>query len=87
MMLAEGLKPNIVSYNALLGAYASHRKHEEALAVFKSLKQTGLRPDVVTYTSLLNAYGRSGKPGKAKENFDLMKQRTLVGQTKSATMH
>jgi len=53
MMLAEGLKPNIVSYNALLGAYASHVKHEEALAVFKSHKLTGLRPDVVAYTSLM----------------------------------
>lgn len=31
MMVAEGVKPNIVSYNALLGAYASHGMHTEGL--------------------------------------------------------
>ena len=39
MMVAEGVRPNIVSYNALLGAYASHGMHKEALKTFKLLKQ------------------------------------------------
>ena len=32
-LFAEGLKPNIVAYNALLGAYASHGMSKEALSV------------------------------------------------------
>nr|CAD1821943.1 unnamed protein product [Ananas comosus var. bracteatus] len=74
MMAAEGLKPNIVSYNALLSAYSSNGMHVEALAIFKSIKRDGLRPDIVSYTSLLNAYGRSSQPEKAREIFDTMKR-------------
>ncbi|KAI3471607.1 hypothetical protein Pfo_028257 [Paulownia fortunei] len=66
----QGLKPNIVSYNALLGAYASLGLSESASSIFNEMKQNGIRPDVISYTSLLNAFGRSQQPQKAREIFD-----------------
>ncbi|KAF7132012.1 hypothetical protein RHSIM_Rhsim09G0172900 [Rhododendron simsii] len=73
-MLREGLKPNIVTYNSLIGAYASHGVNEEALSIFSEMKKNGFCPDVVSYTSLLNAYRRSEQPKKAREVFHLMKR-------------
>ncbi|KAG5242651.1 pentatricopeptide repeat-containing family protein [Salix suchowensis] len=66
-MVAEGLKPNIVSYNALMGAYASHGMNKEALSVFNTIKNSGLRPDVVS----------SQQPKKAREIFEMMKRDKL----------
>ncbi|KAF7147453.1 hypothetical protein RHSIM_Rhsim03G0026000 [Rhododendron simsii] len=73
-MLREGLKPNIVTHNSLIGAYASHGVNEEALSIFSEMKKNGFRLDVVSYTSLLNAYRRSEQPKKAREVFHLMKR-------------
>lgn len=38
-MLSEGLKPNLITYNTLLEAYARQAKWEEALATLEMLQQ------------------------------------------------
>lgn len=76
VLSGESIAPTIVTYNTLLGAYASCGRHTEALKVFGLLVEAGFEPDVVSYTSLLNAYGKSGHLEKAQEVFDLMKKRS-----------
>ncbi|GFP92215.1 pentatricopeptide repeat-containing protein at2g41720 [Phtheirospermum japonicum] len=74
-LVAEGLKPNIVSYNTLLGAYASLGLSGPASSIFNEMKkERGVRPDIVSYTCLLNAFGRSQQPEKAKGIFDMMRK-------------
>lgn len=70
------MAPTIVTFNTLLGAYASQGMHTEALKVFGLIVQAGYEPDVVSYSSLLNAFGKSGHPEKAQEVLDLMKRRS-----------
>lgn len=72
----EGVAPTIVTFNTLLGAYASQGLHTEALKVFGLIVKAGFEPDVVSYSSLLNAFGKSGHPEKAQEVLDLMKKRS-----------
>jgi pentatricopeptide repeat protein len=72
----EGIAPSIVTFNTLLGAYASQGMHTEALKVFGLIVKAGFEPDVVSYSSLLNAFGKSGHPEKAQEVLELMKKRS-----------
>jgi len=72
----EGVAATIVTFNTLLGAYASQGMHTEALQVFGLIVKAGFEPDVVSYSSLLNAFGKSGHPEKAQEVLDVMKKRS-----------
>ncbi|KAG5559345.1 hypothetical protein RHGRI_009026 [Rhododendron griersonianum] len=57
-MLREGLKPSIVTYNSLIGAYASHAK---AIDVLCDMEQNGVHPNIVSICTLLAACGRVGQ--------------------------
>jgi pentatricopeptide repeat protein len=50
-------KPDIVSWNVLIGGYAQHGFSDEALRCFKRMQDVRVHPNVVTYISVLKACG------------------------------
>jgi len=46
---------NVVSWNAMIAAYAEHHQGGEAFKVFLRMQQEGVKPNKITYMSLLNA--------------------------------
>ncbi|KAI5069887.1 hypothetical protein GOP47_0016188, partial [Adiantum capillus-veneris] len=59
----------VVSYTAMLDAYASHGYGKEALAIFRRMQQDGVTPDEVTFVSVLTACSHAGLILEAREHF------------------
>lgn len=59
----------VVSWTAMLDAYASHGYGKEALQVFRRMQQDGVKPDEVTFVSVLTACSRAGLIMEAREHF------------------
>ncbi|XP_018838114.2 pentatricopeptide repeat-containing protein At4g39620, chloroplastic [Juglans regia] len=56
----EWCKPNTVTYNILLRAFAQARNVEQVDALFKDLHESIVSPDIYTYNGLMDAYGKNG---------------------------
>ncbi|XP_027338550.1 pentatricopeptide repeat-containing protein At4g16390, chloroplastic-like [Abrus precatorius] len=54
-----GVKPNVVTYNNLLGAILRAKKHRQAKTIYNEMKNNGVSPDFITYASLLEVYVRA----------------------------
>lgn len=51
----SGVKPDTTTYNAMLSAYCSAEKLEEALEFAEGMRKDGVTPDGVTFNSVLIA--------------------------------
>jgi len=51
----SGVKPDTTTYNAMLSAYCSAEKLEEALTFAEDMRKDGVAPDGVTFNSVLIA--------------------------------
>lgn len=69
-MTNEGVKPNAVTYNAVMDAYAKANDHAAALTWLEKMRADGVTPNVVTYTTLINACGRAGRIEEAARVLD-----------------
>lgn len=56
----ERCKPNIVTYNILLRAFAQARKVDQVNALLKDLGESIISPDIYTYNGIMDAYGKNG---------------------------
>ncbi|KAF3440440.1 hypothetical protein FNV43_RR18724 [Rhamnella rubrinervis] len=56
----ERCKPNIVTYNILLRAFAQARNVEQVNILFKDLDESIVSPDIYTYNGVMDAYGKNG---------------------------
>ncbi|PIA47961.1 hypothetical protein AQUCO_01400512v1 [Aquilegia coerulea] len=56
----ERCKPNIVTYNILLRAFAQARNVDQVNALFKDLGESIISPDIYTYNGVMDAYGKNG---------------------------
>ncbi|XP_015867273.3 pentatricopeptide repeat-containing protein At4g39620, chloroplastic [Ziziphus jujuba] len=56
----ERCKPNVVTYNILLRAYAQARNVEQVNALLKDLDESIVSPDIYTYNGVMDAYGKNG---------------------------
>ncbi|XP_057522344.1 pentatricopeptide repeat-containing protein At5g08510-like [Amaranthus tricolor] len=54
-------KPNLISQNAMLTAYAMHGLGEEGISLFYTILSNGFAPDEVTFLSVLSACVHAGK--------------------------
>ncbi|PKI78665.1 pentatricopeptide repeat-containing protein At4g35130, chloroplastic [Punica granatum] len=64
---------DIVSWNAIMMAYAIHGYGSEAIGMFSLLKQNGIEPNGSTFVSLLYSCSVSGKIDEGWDYFNLMK--------------
>jgi pentatricopeptide repeat protein len=51
---------DVVSWNALLGGFAMHGQHKEALVHFERMCEEGVHPDDITFVCLLSACSHGG---------------------------
>lgn len=56
----ERCKPNIVTYNILLRAFAQAKNVNQVDLLFKDLEQSIDSPDIYTYNGVMDAYGKNG---------------------------
>lgn len=57
---AEGLRPNLRTFNSVVDIHAQKHDAAGARRAFDEMKAAGLHPNVVTYTSLMDAMMKSG---------------------------
>ncbi|KAK4264863.1 hypothetical protein QN277_025985 [Acacia crassicarpa] len=56
----ERCKPNIVTYNILLRAFAQARDVDRVNFLFKDLNESIVSPDIYTFNGVMDAYGKNG---------------------------
>ncbi|KAL8225643.1 hypothetical protein R6Q57_018200 [Mikania cordata] len=54
------IKPDLISWTAMINCYAQHGKGLEALKMFELMKKSGTEPDSVTFVGVLTACSHSG---------------------------
>ncbi|XP_011625368.1 pentatricopeptide repeat-containing protein At3g12770-like [Amborella trichopoda] len=65
---------SIVSWTAIIGAYAQHGQGEEALGLFRKMQEEGVKPNAITFTAILTACNHSGLVEEGKEYFYSMRR-------------
>ncbi|KAH7331105.1 hypothetical protein KP509_20G015100 [Ceratopteris richardii] len=58
---------DVVTWTALIGGYAQHKRSEESLYLFEQMRMQGIAPNIVTYTCSLKACSSIGDFDKACE--------------------
>ncbi|GAA0183859.1 hypothetical protein LIER_42474 [Lithospermum erythrorhizon] len=66
------LDRNIVTWNALISAYAQNGDGEATCRSFKEMIEPGLHPDSVSFLSVLTACSHQGLVNEALESFNSM---------------
>jgi len=76
----EVVRPNAITYNSVLNAYARQGDVEGATEVFEMMKNdfrsgnTGAKPQVQTYNILINAWSKSNKEDAPQQAESLLKE-------------
>ncbi|XP_073013500.1 putative pentatricopeptide repeat-containing protein At2g01510 [Typha latifolia] len=66
---------NIVSWNAMISAYAQNGQGMKAIVLFEDMLQCGIEPNSVTFLSILSGCSHSGLSEEGLHYFDLMTRR------------
>ena len=64
--------PDVVSWNAMIAAFARHGFFDRALASFSEMRLTRVEPDGITFLSLLSACDHAGKVHESLNWFNSM---------------
>lgn len=64
---------NLVAWNTMITAYASHACGSEAVSTFEDMIRAGVQPDNITFTGLLSGCSHSGLVDDGLKYFDHMK--------------
>lgn len=74
---------NVVSWNAIISAYGSHGRGEDALVMFSRMQQDGIKPNKSTFVSVISACSHAGMIAEGLNCFHLMRRRyNVVPETK-----
>ncbi|XP_076896787.1 pentatricopeptide repeat-containing protein At3g24000, mitochondrial-like [Bidens hawaiensis] len=71
------VKPDVVSWNSMLTAYAQHGLGGKTLEHFEKMKETGIEPNAITFLCVLTACSHGGLLDKGQYYFDLMKKSNI----------
>ncbi|XP_059629388.1 pentatricopeptide repeat-containing protein At1g62260, mitochondrial [Cornus florida] len=66
------LQENVISWNAMIGGYASHGFAAEALELFELMKRLKVQPTYITFISVLNACAHAGLVEQGRMHFKSM---------------
>lgn len=69
----ERCKPNIVTYNILLRAFAQARDVAQVESLFKDLEESFITPDVFTFNGVMDGYGKNGMINEMESVLSRMK--------------
>ncbi|GJY00059.1 pentatricopeptide repeat-containing protein [Tanacetum coccineum] len=62
----------VISWNAMIGGYASHGYASKALELFDLMKKERVKPTYITFVSVLNACANAGLPEEGRMHFKSM---------------
>ncbi|PWA72049.1 tetratricopeptide-like helical domain, DYW domain protein [Artemisia annua] len=68
------VKPDVVSWNSILTAYAQHGLGVKTLEHFEKMRSTGIQPNAVTFLCVLTACSHGGLLDKGQYYFEMMKK-------------
>ncbi|KAL8218220.1 hypothetical protein R6Q57_021593 [Mikania cordata] len=71
------VKPDVVSWNSMLTAYAQHGLGVQTLEHFEKMMKTGIEPNSVTFLCVLTACSHGGLLEKGQHYFALMKNSNI----------
>lgn len=71
-------RPNLISFNSMISAFAQHGLPTNAMELFKEMKSIGMKPDEITLVALLSAFSHAGLVNEGLELFYSMKERYSV---------
>ena len=63
----QGVRPNIICYNAAVNALAKGSEAEQAAELVLEMQRDGFEPDVYTYAPLISVLGSSGRTEEAAQ--------------------
>ncbi|XP_052192599.1 pentatricopeptide repeat-containing protein PPR5 homolog, chloroplastic [Diospyros lotus] len=69
----ERCRPNVVTYNILLRAFAQARNIDQVNALFKDLDDSIVTPDAFTFNGVMDAYGKNGMIREMESTLSRMK--------------
>ncbi|KAL5560091.1 hypothetical protein UlMin_036302 [Ulmus minor] len=67
-------KINLVAWNTMITAYASHGLGLESVSTFEEMIRAAVQPDTITFTGLLSGCSHSGLVDLGLNHFNLMKK-------------
>ncbi|KAK2638664.1 hypothetical protein Ddye_026459 [Dipteronia dyeriana] len=76
-MEKRGVRPNCVTYSALIDGYSKKGNLDEAKLLFEEMEKKGLRPNIITYSALIDGYSKKGNIKEAKRLYEEMVKRGL----------
>ncbi|XP_010273754.1 PREDICTED: putative pentatricopeptide repeat-containing protein At3g11460 [Nelumbo nucifera] len=71
-------KRSVVSWTAMIGAYAAHGYGEDALKLFSKMQEEGIQPNSFTFTAVLTACRHSGLVEEGRKHFESMTRDYLI---------
>ncbi|KAI3453869.1 hypothetical protein Pfo_010532 [Paulownia fortunei] len=74
----EMMKKDLVSYNSMIVAYASHGHADKALSLFEHIREVGLKHDDITFVGVLSACAHGGL---VKKGWGYFRDMELFGLT------
>lgn len=66
------LQKDVISWNAMIGGYASHGFATEALELFKLMKKLKIQPTYITFIAVLNSCAHVGLVEEGRRQFNSM---------------
>jgi pentatricopeptide repeat protein len=80
-------KQDVVSWTALIGGYAEHGHHAEALSCFQEMQLKGISPDEVSWNNLILGYSGQGNCESAHKSYAQMQEQGLLPNKVTITNH
>jgi len=77
LLVDQGLKPELITFNSMINACGNSNKSEEALILLGKMKNLGVSPDVISYNSAIKACAQSGRLNEAMGLLKEMQQQNL----------
>ncbi|RWW55317.1 hypothetical protein BHE74_00038052 [Ensete ventricosum] len=74
---------DVVSWTALVNAYADAGLLDEAQAMFQSMRENGVRPDLISWNALISGFARNGETSMALLLLDELQENGLQPGTNS----
>jgi pentatricopeptide repeat protein len=75
-MRLGGVKPDLITWTAIIAGYAHNGNSDEALKFFHQMQLSGIKPNVISWTAIITGHAQSSHCDKAPEHFCEME---LVG--------
>lgn len=76
-MVEAGVRPNTITYSALISAFEKGSQYERAVQTFEEMRAAGVPADTIVYNALISACEKRGQWERASQALEEMKVSAL----------